>query len=238
MSKYIEIYNHFLEKIKNNELKKGDTLPSENEIRNQFNVSKDTVKKALILLNNNGFIEKMQGKKSVVIGFDIFDFSLRNVFSFKEIANIRNLSGKTVVVTLKLLDADSHIKNLFNKNEDFKYFFCERYRVINGQKVSLDIEYILEEYAKGLTKKDLENSLYEYIENILNHKISYTEKTIYADKVSNKVRELLDIPDEEVAMLVEESKSYLKNGILFHITKANHRKMYRFKEIAKRGNKL
>lgn len=237
-SKYIKIYNYYLNKIKDKELKKGDFLPSESEIQKKFDVSRDTVKKAFILLKQHGLIEKMRGKKSVVIGFNTFDFTLSGLNSFKELLKLRGIEGYTKVLTLELKEADEEMKKLFNQENDFKYYYVERYRVMDGIKFSLDSEYILEKYSKGLEVSDLENSLYEYIENVLGHTISYTEKTIYADNASKRDREVLDMPEDETSMLIEESKSYLKNGILFHITRARHRKFYRFKEIGIRNKTL
>lgn len=235
MSKYIEIYTYFCEKIKNKELLEGDSLPSENEIQKLFNVSRDTVKKALILLKQNGLIEKTQGKKSIVLSHKIFDFSISNVFSFKETIKLKGFSGKTEVIVFELRKADEKIKKIFNRKDDFNYFYAERVRIFDGIRASLDIEYIIEEYSRGLNKSHLEDSLYEYIENTLQYNISYTEKTIYASNVSEYDREILKLNDDEHSLLIEESKSYLKNNILFHFTIAKHRSFYKFKDIARRN---
>lgn len=235
MSKYIEIYTYFCDKIKNKELIEGDSLPSEQEIQKLFNVSRDTVKKALILLKQNGFIEKSQGKKSVVLSHKIFDFSISNVFSFKETAKLKGFSGKTEVIVFELRKADEKIKKIFNRKDDFNYYYAERIRIFDSLKASFDIEYILEEYARGLTKSHLEDSLYEYIENVLQYNISYTEKTIYASNVSDYDRKVLQLNDDEHSLLIDESKSYLKNNILFHFTIAKHRNFYKFKDIVRRN---
>ena len=48
--KYLNIYNILVNKIENNEYQANDKLPYEKEIMNDYNVSRDTVRKALNML--------------------------------------------------------------------------------------------------------------------------------------------------------------------------------------------
>ena len=45
----------------------GSYLPSENKLRQTYHVSRDTIRKALSLLMANGYIQKIQGKGSLVL---------------------------------------------------------------------------------------------------------------------------------------------------------------------------
>ncbi|QHT62374.1 GntR family transcriptional regulator [Paenibacillus lycopersici] len=63
---YEQIYNHLLQRIKDGELKTGDRLPSENELADQFNVSRITTKKALETLAQKKLVERIRGKGSYV----------------------------------------------------------------------------------------------------------------------------------------------------------------------------
>ncbi|MCG8538854.1 MAG: GntR family transcriptional regulator, partial [Clostridia bacterium] len=63
-SKYLRIYNEIVTAIENGKLKSGTKLSSENELMNQYNVSRDTIRKALNLLAQNGYIQKVRGKGS------------------------------------------------------------------------------------------------------------------------------------------------------------------------------
>lgn len=60
-SKYIQLYNRLLEQIENKKLQEGDKLPSEKELMEKYNMSRDTVRKALNMLVQDG-----QDRKSVV----------------------------------------------------------------------------------------------------------------------------------------------------------------------------
>lgn len=74
MSKYEQIYHKILNKIENGEYAVGETIPGEFELMRQFQASRDTIRKALLLLVQNGYIQKSQGRGSIVLDFNRYDF--------------------------------------------------------------------------------------------------------------------------------------------------------------------
>ncbi|MBD2867367.1 GntR family transcriptional regulator [Paenibacillus arenilitoris] len=63
---YERIFNHIFQKINEGELNRGDRVPSEKELADQFGVSRITSKKALEMLSQYKLIERIQGKGSFV----------------------------------------------------------------------------------------------------------------------------------------------------------------------------
>lgn len=61
-SKYLTIYNEISNRIENNKIQSGEKLSSENEMMKEYNVSRDTIRKALNLLESNGYIQKWKVK--------------------------------------------------------------------------------------------------------------------------------------------------------------------------------
>lgn len=55
-SGYVDVANHFRDKVENGELTPGDSLPSVDEMRDQFNVSAKTVSRALKVLKDEGLV--------------------------------------------------------------------------------------------------------------------------------------------------------------------------------------
>ena len=55
MSKYKEVYNDIKEKIKNGILKSGEFLESESDLAQKYSYSKDTIRKALSILELDGY---------------------------------------------------------------------------------------------------------------------------------------------------------------------------------------
>ena len=63
-SKYQIIYQKLLDQIESNIWKPNEMLPSENDLVEKYQVSRDTIRKSLQLLAQNGYIQKTKGKGS------------------------------------------------------------------------------------------------------------------------------------------------------------------------------
>jgi DNA-binding GntR family transcriptional regulator len=68
LPKYACIKQDFIQKIQSGELTAGSELPSESELIEQYGVSRVTVRRAIDELYHQGYIEKMQGKRTCVKG--------------------------------------------------------------------------------------------------------------------------------------------------------------------------
>ncbi|MCA0991329.1 GntR family transcriptional regulator [Pseudalkalibacillus hwajinpoensis] len=60
--KYTIIEKHFKELISNGEIQPGDQLPTENELVEQFGVSRHTIRRAFTNLEHEGYIDRGRGK--------------------------------------------------------------------------------------------------------------------------------------------------------------------------------
>ena len=65
---YVQIYDIIYQLIQEEKLKEGDTLPGENILAEFWNVSRSTVRMAVRKLEEDGYIYKMQGKKTMITG--------------------------------------------------------------------------------------------------------------------------------------------------------------------------
>lgn len=63
---YEQVYSSILDDIRSGKLKRGERIPSEKELAEQFDVSRITTKKALELLSQADIIQRIRGKGSYV----------------------------------------------------------------------------------------------------------------------------------------------------------------------------
>src|SRR5699024_11505564 len=109
--KYLKIYHDLGEKIKKVYLESSKMLPSENDLALHYEVSRETIRKSLDLLAQNGFIQKVRGKGSVVLNHQQFDFPISGIVSFKELATSLNLQAETVVHELSIVEANETLQS-------------------------------------------------------------------------------------------------------------------------------
>ncbi|WLF69407.1 trehalose operon repressor [Clostridium septicum] len=220
--KYLNIYNTIVNQIENNEYQANDKLPSEKDIMNNYNVSRDTVRKALNMLEQNGYIQKTKGKGSFVLDIGKFNFPVSGVVSFKELAEKLGMNVDTDVKDLECIVPKKNIARGLELNEYDKVWRVVRVRSIDNEKVILDKDYIVEKFVENLTHDVCKESLYKYIEGELGLKIAYAKKEITVQNATEEDKKHLDMKGFEMIVVVK-SYIYLDDTSLFQYTESRHR---------------
>ncbi len=235
MKKYEIIYHDLLAKIENNQIKAGEKLPGEFELRDNYDASRDTVRKALLLLAQKGYIQKSQGKGSIVLDINRFNFPVSGLTSFKELAaTMGSKKIETLVHHCECINPDEEIRKLLLLDDDTKVWYLERVRKIDGEAVIFDTDIINAKIVPKLNKKIAQNSLYEYFENVLNLKIAYAKKEITCKPTTLKDEKLLDLNDYNMVINIA-SYVFLEDTTLFQYTISRHRPdKFKFNDFARR----
>lgn len=219
-NKYIQLYNIVLKMIEKKELKPGDKLPSEKKLMEEYNMSRDTVRKTLNMLVQDGYIEKARGKVAVVIEKNKLSFPISEIKSFKELHI--DVENKTYVENLEINKSEKEIMDKLNLKKEEEYFKVIRIREIEKEKIIIDKDYVPRKYVQNLSLKTAQDSLYKYFEEELNLKISYCIKEITVQQAAEEDKELLDMKNFDTIVVVK-SFTYLEGGDLFQYTESRHR---------------
>ncbi len=235
-NKYLSIYHDIVSKIRQGHWKPYDKLPSENELAEQYETSRETIRKALNLLSEHGYIQKMKGKGSIVLDVGKYDFPVSGLVSFKELAQKMKTPAKTIVHELEVIKPGEYLKkhlHVTNKDEIWKVV---RSRKIDGEHIILDKDFFHKKFVPVLTREICEDSIYEYIENKLKLKISFAKKEMFVDKVTDEDRKYLDLNGYDHVVVVKNFV-YLDDASLFQFTESRHRlDKFRFVDFARRNH--
>lgn len=236
MIKYQMIYKDLEKKIMAGTYKANSFLPTENELSEIYDCSRDTIRKSLNILVQNGYIQKIKGRGSLVLDIGRIDFPVSGISSFKELEKYMPGEIKTHVNVFLESEVTEDIKDHLSMDEG-KIYHVERIREIDGEKVILDTDYLNAEIIKNLKLEDAQNSLYMYIEEDLGLTISFAKKEITVVKANEREMNLLDMKDYDLLVCVR-SYSYLDDGRLFEYTISKHRPdKFRFVDFARRTEK-
>ena len=234
MKKYQQLFKQIQKTIQNETYAVGDFLPSEHELMNQYQVSRDTVRKALSLLQEEGLIKKIRGQGSQVVKEETVNFPVSNLTSYQELVQELGLRSKTNVVSLDkiIIDKKSSLTTGF---PEFRMVWkVVRQRVVDDQVSVLDIDYLDMELIPGLSREIAEQSIYSYIEDDLKLLIDYAQKEITIDHTSDRDKILMDIGKDPYVVSIK-SKVYLQDGRQFQFTESRHKlEKFRFVDFAKR----
>jgi GntR family transcriptional regulator, trehalose operon transcriptional repressor len=233
-SKYLNIYNEIVNKIDKDELVTNTKLPSESELMQSYDVSRDTVRKALNLLEQNGYIQKLKGKGSFVLDVHKIDFPVSGLVSFKELAGMMGEKSRTFVKELDLIEPDQFLMKQLNVSKEDEVWKVVRVREIGNKKIILDKDFFNKKYVPSLTKEICEDSIYEHIEKVLGLKIGYAKKEFTVQQCTEEDKKFLDLESFNMVVVVK-NYTYLDDTSLFQYTESRHRPdKFRFVDFARR----
>src|SRR5699024_8685709 len=79
----------------------GDLLPSEKKLTEKYNVSRETARKALAILTDRGYIQRIMGKGSLVIDHKRYSIPVSSLVSYKEFAESASSDTQTELIELE-----------------------------------------------------------------------------------------------------------------------------------------
>ena len=223
MPLYFQLKEIFLDKIESQELKEGDMIPSENDLQQIYGVSRATVRKAIQLLVNEGFMEKKKGKGTFVKRRKIEE-QLPVLKSFTEEMSGRDASKKIIAVEYER--ASPAISSRLNIAPDESVFSLKRLMLVDNEPLGILHSYIPAKFKLGLDE-DYTKSLYRILEK-KGIRLGEAEQTIEASMSTQEETCLmgLKIP---FATLVIRRLAYSVNGeVVEYVKGVYHGDRYRY----------
>ncbi len=235
MNRYMEIYADLKSRILNKTYLTGTLLPSENKLATHYQVSRETIRKALVLLLENGYIQKKQGKGSIVLDVQRFDFPISGLTSYKELQDSQNIHSQTLVHSLEKIRISKEFSAKIDLPINTEVWALMRQRKIDGEVIILDKDYLLTAIVPTLPIEEAENSIYLFLETKKQLAISYAQKEIVVEKVTEEDQQLMTLREEDTHVVVVRSRVYLEDTRLFQYTESRHRlDKFRFVDFARR----
>lgn len=233
-NKFIRIYEDIAARIRTGEIEAGTLLPSELDLSESYQTSRETIRKALKMLSEEGYIQKIQGKGSIVLDIRKIDFPISGLVSFKELAKKMGHRAKTYVKVFEEKKVDQALFKKINFGLNEKVWEIRRVRQVDGEHVILDKDHISQRLIPGLSEEICNDSIFEYIEEELGLTISFAKKEILVEEPTAEDRELLDLEGFHNVVVVR-SQVYLEDASQFQFTEARHRPdKFRFVDFARR----
>ena len=223
MRKYDAIYQDLKEKIEAEIYATGSLLPSESALQDMYQASRDTVRKALRLLKDDGFIQSQKGKGSTVINRQEYVFPVSGVVSYAELAAQFHLQTRTVVLTnhFATLPAKS-FKDVDPTVEVKQMRLLKRVRYLENEPDIIDIDYLDPKVVPPIPESVAKDSLYAYLEGPVGLTIAYATKEITVEAATEEDQRYLKIPPSAVVVVVRSCSS-LTDTTKFQYTESRHR---------------
>lgn len=223
MSKYKKVYQDIKKKIEDQVWSTGQALPTENELMEIYSYSKDTIRKALSLLEMDGYIQKKQGKSSIVIEHGLMkEQYLSEIKTAGELNKRSKHQIQTELTSLYIVQGQDDLMSTFEVDDKVDFYRVSRVRTIDGERLEYEISYFDRRVVPYLSKEIAESSIYRYLEEELKLTISHSRREISFRFANEEEKQLMDLADYEMVVAVT-SVTYLSNGQAFQYGTISYR---------------
>ncbi len=175
MPRYQEIYLELAERIRTGTYLSGTLLPGEHRLMEEFDVSRDTVRKALSLLSRSGYIEKARGRGSTVLPTFSPD-SAAGPRSFTEFSAAHGTAVSTLLLSMDRIMPDAVLLRALGCKEDTPVYRLVRLRCSEGKPQFIETDYLNGTYLKCPDIEQAQGSIYSYIETVCRQHITAIRK--------------------------------------------------------------
>ncbi|MBS5063064.1 MAG: trehalose operon repressor [Hungatella hathewayi] len=223
-AKYGRIYAELRDRIEQGEYGYQELLPSENTLVGEFDCSRNTVRRAIQNLADDGYVQSIHGKGVRIIyqPYEQSEFMLSGIESLKEAVarNKKEYTTKVVCFAELQVDEKIHARTTFPIGEEI--YYIQRVRYIDGKALIIDHNYFLKLVVRELTPEIAERSVYEYMEQVLGETIVTTKRKMTVERQTEIDGKYLDLKDYN-CLAVVSSMTYNAEGVMFEYTQSRHR---------------
>ncbi|WP_242602856.1 GntR family transcriptional regulator [Vibrio vulnificus] len=214
---YRQIADAIRDKISTGVYQIGEALPTEAQLREEFSVSRVTIRQALKLLIEKEELESIQGSGTYVkeskINYNIYQQS-----SFAEKwAHLRGVTHSEVLA-FEIQAASLTMAEHLELNEGERIFYIKRVRFLDDTAITVEETWMPTTLFPDLSYQVMQGSKYDYIEKQKKMVIDRSEQEIIPVLPPSGVAALLGIASTE-PVIEKRSRGYLENDAVFEYSR-------------------
>lgn len=216
--KYKEIADELEKDIRAGKFDETKKLPTEEELIKKYEVSRNTIRKAITQLVNRGLVYQVQGSGMFLREKSETDFI--NLGSLRGLTkDLTSKKVETKVLALHVVEADEELAKQLRCDIGTKLYYSKRLRLVENEPFSIEISYFKKEIVPYLNEEIASNSIYRYLIEDLKLNIGFADKVIICEKINEENASLLQVSPLDPALIIENTVC-LTNGTIFELSKS------------------
>lgn len=219
---HVQLERVLREKVRS--LNSGDRLPTEKELKEQFNVSGSTVRQALQSLVNEGLVYRKVAKGTFVAPHHIRE-ELSELLGFSQMARSMGFEPGGKLIEAGFVSAPNEVAAQLLLPPGTEVSKIVRVRYANSEPVCVETTYLLKHIGALLLDEDLETAAYyPLLEEKYHIILVAARETIGAAIATTRDADLLDIPRHSPVLTVERvtySAEEVPCEVAYHVYRAD-----------------
>ncbi len=211
-------------RIKKEEFKYQDKLPSETNLVLEYDCSRNTLRRAIKKLATDGYVQSVRGKGVIVL----YNAHLENTLikngnhSFSQMAGRNKIKFTTSVLLFDEIEVDKKLSLESTFPIGTPVYYIKRLRSIGDDNYIIEENYFMRKVVKDLTITIAQNSVYKYLTDVLNEPIATTKRILTVGLATSQDKKYLELKNYNAIPIVT-NYSFTNDGTMFEYTVSHHR---------------
>lgn len=170
-------------------------LSSERQLADKYEVSRNTVRCALLELEVTGIVRRIHGKGTFVNRTNL-NSDLGSCYKFGQQMMLLGKTPSTKVVNFEKREVNDYFAQNLGLEVGDMMIKIDRLRLADGEAMMFDRSYLPQKIFPTLTEQMLvDHSMYDLFQDQFDEKISYADEYFAAGIISNCDSKLMDLPE-------------------------------------------
>lgn len=201
---YQQLKGFIIDKIERGEWAPDDRIYSENQLFEMFDVSRNTAKKAIEDLVQEGALYRIQGKGTFVSQPKI-EHSLSAFYSFSQVLRDKGLNPKDIIIHIKTEKATRKVAEALQIQEGEEVVELKRLRCANDEPIILENSYLPKDkvHDEKVLASVGETPLYDILQEAFQIFVTSAKETFEPILIREEEEEHLHVAVGSPALLLE-----------------------------------
>lgn len=181
LNKFSNIYNQLKEEIIEGIYNDTMLLPTELELVERFKTSRNTIRRAIAQLNDEGLVYSVKGRGVVILETSKVDkvfYKTGNFHGLKELANYNPIQTASKLIHFQELTVSEELASQISFHEGERIYFMIRLRLIDGKAMMYDTSYFKKSILGPIDETIAAGSIYDYIDTQLDFNVAASKSVM------------------------------------------------------------
>lgn len=190
-------------------------LPTEAQLMERYHASRNTIRKAIDLIYQQGLLRRVQGNGYYITNIQlqhktVVNLSARSLFN----SNLHPRNLKSKVLTFDTVKGDSALSHQLGIPIDEELYRIIRLRYWHDQLYCLEKAYYLRSVVPYLSTEAVNSSIWDFINEAYGIGIANSDDYLSLTNLSKEEAELMDLGHGDTYLALDSSNYYKNNGLL------------------------
>jgi GntR family transcriptional regulator len=216
------------DEISTGQLSADQRIPSEQELCQIYSVGRNTIRRAISELVNEGVLRTVPGVGTFVVDSRL-DKTAEYLYGFTQEMQMLGKVVNSQVLEAKIIPADAFLSRRLQIQLGAEVVFLNRIRLMDDEPTAIERSYLPHELCQGILEYDFSNtSLYEILSSVYDKRPDHAEQIIEASLATPEVSQLLGLAPPAVVFVFRRETRMASGQVVEYVDSEVRADRFRF----------